>query len=178
MNSGHRKNSGREYRGAIGGIGLLQCLACALLLTLTAQAGAQHAGHTMDNVGDMELNTMPADDAVLASAPRRLMLHFAAEVRLVKLALRNDDSEFIDIGFRYRPGSGHDFSQALPRLATADYYRVEWAAIDGSGVLNKGEFHFSFGADARPPSYWLNQQEEMRHIMAPDYRLLGPSLQN
>ncbi|MEQ8956035.1 MAG: hypothetical protein RL120_18040, partial [Gammaproteobacteria bacterium] len=98
------------------------------------------------------------------------------EVRLVKLALRNADNEFIDIGFRYDPDPAKDFIHGLPQLAVADYYRVEWGAIDGDGMLARGMFYFSFGPDARPPSYWLDQMEQMQHIMAPDYRLLQENL--
>jgi len=134
----------------------------------------QHAGHNMSNMSATELQTMPADDAVLASAPERLMLHFDSDVRLVKLALRDADSDLLDIGFRYRPVTGMEFMQSLPALPDSDYYRVEWATLDADGELSKGNFHFAFGANARPPSYWLEQMEQMQHIMAPDYRLLGP----
>ena len=145
---------------------------------LVPHAQAQHAMHDM-NAGDGELAlaTMPADDAVLASQPDRLMLDFGPEVRLVKLAVRTPDSELLDIGFRYSPRANDEFSQPLPELQAADYYRVEWAVLDTNEALVKGNFHFSVGPDARPPSYYLDQMEQMQHIMAPDYRLLGPDSQ-
>jgi len=151
----------------------------ALVLTLLGVPGlAQHAGHDMGSGAlDMALHTMPADDAVLAAAPDSVMLHFGDEVRLVKLALRNADSDFVDIGFRYDATPHRDFSHALPSLPAADYYTVEWGVIDDDGTLVRGRFHFAFGSDARPPSFWLEQQQQMRHIMAPDYRLLGPDAQ-
>ena len=154
-------------------------ISATLLLVLAGTPGlAQHAGHGMDAATtDLALHTMPANDAVLAAAPASVMLHFDDEVRLVKLALRNADSGLIDIGFRYSDRADRDFVHALPPLPAADYYTVEWGVIDGDGTLVRGRFHFAFGADARPPSYWLDQQEQMRHIMAPDYRLLGPGAQ-
>ena len=136
---------------------------------------AQHAMHNMGGDPDFAIDTMPPDDAALASQPESLMLHFGPEVRLVKLAVKDPESSLVDIGFRYNPDPGNHFMQSLPDLEPADFYTVEWAVIDPMGTLTRGNFHFSFGADARPPSYWLEQREEMRHIMAPDYRLLGPN---
>lgn len=138
---------------------------------------AQHAMHDMGGAETMGLQSMPADDAVLATAPDHLMLHFASEVRLVKLALRNTENALIDIGFRYDPEPGIEFMKMLPPLPADDYYRVEWAVLDENDTLVRGSFHFAFGRDARPPSYWLEQQDQMQHIMSPDYRLLQPPVQ-
>lgn len=135
-------------------------------------AQAQHAMHNMSGEPSMTVHSTPADDAVLPSQPQSLQLHFPETVRLVKLAIRNPDSGLTDIGFRYNPQSGQMYAQALPELAAADFYTVEWAVLDASEQLVKGSFHFAFGPDARPPSYYLAQREQMRHIMTPDYRLL------
>lgn len=145
---------------------------------LVSGANAQHAMHSMGG-GDSELiqETMPGDDAVMATQPDMLMLHFGPMVRLVKLAVRTSESDLLDIGFRYNPRAGHEFTQPLPELQAADYYTVEWAVLDNQESLVKGNFHFSVGPNARPPSYYLNQMEQMPHIMAPDYRLLGPGVQ-
>lgn len=146
-----------------------------LLLFGAGPALAQHAMHSMgDGAAAIDVDTMPADDAVLASAPNEVMLHFGPMVRLVKLAVRDPENGLVDIGFRYDPAPGHEFAQTLPELPEEDYYTVEWAIIDRAGTLTKGNFHFAFGPNARPPSYWLDQMEQMRHIMAPDYRLLRP----
>jgi methionine-rich copper-binding protein CopC len=143
-------------------------------------SGAQ-AQHTMHNMGggdsEVSVQTMPADDAVMASQPEMLMLNFGPMVRLVKLAVRTSESDLLDIGFRYSPRAGHEFTQRLPQLQAADYYTVEWAVLDDTESLVKGNFHFAVGPNARPPSYYLNQMEQMPHIMAPDYRLLGPGAQ-
>jgi len=156
----------------LAGLGLL------LLSLLASAAHGQHAMHNMGG-GDNELGvqTMPGDDAVMATQPDMLMLQFGPMVRLVKLAIRTSDSDLLDIGFRYNPRAGHEFTQRLPELQAADYYTVEWAVLDQEETLVKGNFHFSVGPNARPPSYYLNQMEQMPHIMAPDYRLLGPGLQ-
>lgn len=149
-----------------------------LLAVFLLGAGPTLAQHAMHNMGDgaaaIDVDTMPPNNAVLASSPDELMLHFGPMVRLVKLAVRDPESGLIDIGFRYDPAPGHEFAQALPDLPREDYYTVEWAIIDRAGTLTKGNFHFAFGPNARPPSYWLDQIEQMRHIMAPDYRLLRP----
>lgn len=155
----------------------VQAVIRALLLFLLLSgptALAQHAMHNMAGSADMDLKTMPMNDAVLATAPPQLMLEFPSEVRLVKLALRNAERDLLDIGFRYNPRSGQEFVQALPSLPTSDYYTVEWGTIDQAGTLTRGSFHFAFGADARPPSYYLDQMESMPMMMSPDYRLLGP----
>ncbi len=156
---------------------LLSSLRLLPLLIWSPFLFAQHEMHNMGGASHMELQTMPADNAVLGSAPDQLMLHFGPEVRLVKLTLRNTDNDLVDIGFRYDPEPAKDFIHRLPHLAADDYYRVEWGIIEDDGTLVRGSFHFSFGPDARPPSYWLDQTEQMQHIMSPDYRLLQPGAQ-
>jgi methionine-rich copper-binding protein CopC len=143
-----------------------------LVLTASPLSMAQHEMHGMSSAGDLAVTTMPGDNEVLAGAPDSLMLAFESDMRLVKLVIKESGKEIVDIGFRYRPVAGMHFMQNLPKLNEADYYAVEWAVLDGEGKLIKGSFHFSFGANARPPSYYLEQMEHPQHIMAPDYRLL------
>jgi len=133
---------------------------------------AQHEGHDMSNAGGVHVETLPDNDEVLAKAPDSLMLHFESEVRLVKLAVKEVKQGEVYIDFRYRAEAGVHFMQSLPMLAAADYYKVEWAALDAVGELIKGSFYFSFGEDARPPSYYLNLIDHPDHIMSPDFRLL------
>lgn len=151
-------------------------LIAALLLLFAATTQAQHAMHNMGMDSDVDLETMPPNDAVLASQPEMLMLHFGPMVRLVKLAVKTPDGSLVDIGFRYRPEAGHEFMQSLPSLPSQDFYTVEWAILDAEDTLTKGNFYFAFGSNARPPSYYLDQMEQMQHFMAPDYRLLDPTL--
>jgi len=134
---------------------------------------AQHTMHSMPGSGSLKVVSMPDNDEVLGAAPKSIMLQFGSEVQLVKLAVKNPDEgkEPIDIGFRYSPEMSMHFMQTLPTLAAANYYTVEWAAFDARHVLVKGVFYFSFGADAKPPSFYLNQIKQMEHIMSPDYRV-------
>ncbi|MEX2469502.1 MAG: copper resistance CopC family protein [Pseudohongiellaceae bacterium] len=174
MNLFHVKQYG--HLGA--GTQFRRFFAIAVVICLPLDAVlAQHAMHDMGAEPAMTVHSTPADDAVLPAAPQSLQLHFPETVRLVKLAVRDPGSGLTDIGFRYDPKSSQMYTQALPVLETADYYTVEWAVLDGNEQLVKGNFHFAFGPDARPPSYYLAQREQMRHFMAPDYRLLDPSAQ-
>ena len=141
-----------------------------LLVFLSPLALAQHEMHGMS--ASTQINTMPANDAVLTAAPASLMLHFESEMRLVKLVLKAPEHGFINIGFRYQPATGLHFMQSLPTLAAANYYTVEWAALNANEELIKGIFHFSFGDNAMLPSYYLDQIKHPDHIMSPDYRLL------
>lgn len=144
-----------------------------LALSWSMQAQSQHAMHGMSNMGNATVVTMPADDAVLASSPDHVMLEFENEITLVKLALKDPAGKLIDINFRFDPTPGSQFMQMLPALEQVDFYSVEWAYLDAEGMLVKGNFYFSFGADAQPPSVYLQQMEmDMNMPMAPDYRLL------
>lgn len=157
---------GRNYLSA--GFVLIQLL---LLATWSPLTLAQHEMHNM--AASVELNSMPANDEVLAAAPESVMLHFGSEMRLVKLALKAPEHGFVNIDFRYNPKSGVHFTQSLPVLAAANYYTFEWAAFNSDEELLKGSFHFSFGDDARPPSYYRGQMEGMDHDAMPlDYRTL------
>lgn len=166
-------NSGWQNKGETGyaAVALVTGLLLALLFSSAAQA--QHEMHNMSGQGNVQVTTMPENNEVLAAAPDSVMLHLQSPMRLVKLVLKDSARDFIDIGFRYQPSTGVHFMQALPPLPQADYYTVEWALLDATGALIKGNFFFSFGSDARPPSYYLEQMEHPQHIMAPDYRLLN-----
>lgn len=149
----------------------IMCLAAAsLIMLLSPLAAAQHTMHT-PSVGGIDAETIPADDAVLPESPARLDLHFDQPVRLVKLTLRDPGRDLLDIGFRYDPQPGRMFMQTLPALPPADYYIADWAVVNDQEQVIYGSFHFSFGPDARPPSDHMDDMEEMRHFMTPDYRL-------
>ena len=143
-----------------------------LSLLFSPLLAAQHNMHGMSNSGGLLESSMPADDEVLAKAPQSIMLNFASEVRLVKLALKETKQGEILIDFRYDPQAAMHYMQTLPMLAAADYYKVEWAALKASGELVKGSFYFSFGDDAKPPSEYMNEMDHEMMIMSPDYRLL------
>ena len=150
-------------------------LSASLLMSVyfTSPSLAQHETHDMSATGAAHVITMPDNDEVLAVAPESIMLHFESDVRLVKLALKepSQGKEPIDIDFRYQPGTGVHFVHALPELAAADYYTVEWAAFDTDANLIRGVFYFSFGENARPPSSYTGRMEHSGNIISPDYRL-------
>ena len=151
---------------------LLIVTLCAGLAALPASA--QHDMHAMDAGEAKHVATLPMNDAVLERAPESIRISFESDVRLVKLALKepSQGKEPMDIGFRYRPDAAMHFEQELPLLPAADYYVVEWAAFDENSSLVKGTFYFTFGVDAKPPSFYRNDMEHMQNIISPDYRLL------
>lgn len=151
---------------------LLILLASCFISLYSSAVLAQHDMHSMDNAGQDMVTTMPGNNEVLAAAPTEVMLHFEKPKTLVKLVVKDPAANFVDINFRFDPRPSQHFARALPALAPQDYYSVEWAILDDDGALVKGTFYFSFGADAKPPSFYLDQMEHEMHIMAPDYRLL------
>jgi methionine-rich copper-binding protein CopC len=98
--------------------------------------------------------TFPQDDAVLRDQPRMVTLSFRYNVQLLKLALYTDEGDWIDLGFQWDPGKvEHSFVFPIPsELPAADYYIGRWSVVDESRRFLKGEFNFSFGPDALPPS--------------------------
>lgn len=96
--------------------------------------------------------SLPADDAVLTAAPERLSLNFPTQVRLVKLILRNESHEWVDIDFRYNPRPNDEYQLQLPELVASAYYTADWAILGFGDELIRGSFSFAFGPDAQPPS--------------------------
>lgn len=98
--------------------------------------------------------TFPQDDAVLRDAPRMITMSFRVDVRLLKMALYTDGGEWIDIGFIYNHSKvDHNFVMPIPgELPPAEYYVAEWSVVDESQRFLRGEFLFSFGPGAIPPS--------------------------
>ena len=96
--------------------------------------------------------TSPSDDSVLIVAPRRMNIEFPSPVRLVKLTLRNEQRDWVDISFRYSPTDRKSYGWELPALAPAVYYTADWAILSESDRLIRGSFSFSFGSEAQRPS--------------------------
>jgi len=132
---------------------LLALIISVLLLSESAQA--QHS-HGRRNTIDIELQTVPYHDQVLERAPDYLILRFTDYMRLVKLTLKVEDMEMIDIGFQFTPISNRVFTQTIPDLGAADYYTAEWAALNADNVMVYGFFCFSFGPDAKVPTDIIN----------------------
>ena len=100
----------------------------------------------------VKTETTPTNDSVLDIAPSQLNLQFSQRVRLVKLTLRDQRRDWVDISFRYDPASNDKFSWVLPSLEDATYYTVDWAVLSANEHLVRGSFSFSFGPGAEPPS--------------------------
>jgi methionine-rich copper-binding protein CopC len=100
----------------------------------------------------IETETAPADDSVLLEAPDQLQLEFPYDVRLVKLTLRNELRDWVDIDFRYDPTIQEKFQWNIPELTPATYYTADWAILATNDRLVRGSFSFSFGPEAQAPS--------------------------
>lgn len=146
-----------------------------LLMLLAPWSNAQHV-MTINSNSDVVAETAPAENEVLAEAPKDLMMRFSTYVRLVKLSLKAPGDDAVDIGFRYDPDASRVFFWNLPTLAAADYYTVEWAAIDPSNLVARGSFSFSFGPNAKPPSELIPVEEELAPVIVPDFRLIDRGL--
>lgn len=136
------------------------------LMSTTLQA--QH-NHGYQYSGSVEFETIPEDDAALPEQPRDLILQFSEPVTLMKLTLRNDFEKMINIDFRYNPTPSRVFIWPLPDLPESDYYQIDWTALDSKRIMMVGQFYFSAGPDAVPPSTLIEEEEET--LMVPDYRL-------
>ena len=109
--------------------------------------------HRHDATGiSIETETLPVDDSVLFEAPDELQLEFPYDVRLVKLTLRNELRDWVDIDFRYDPKIQEKFIWNIPELTAATYYTADWAILATNDRLIRGSFSFSFGPDAEAPS--------------------------
>ncbi|MBL4572574.1 MAG: hypothetical protein JKY86_05810 [Gammaproteobacteria bacterium] len=100
----------------------------------------------------LETETVPVDDSVLFEAPGQLQLDFPYDVRLVKLTLRNELRDWVDINFRYDPTVQERFLWNIPKLTVATYYTADWAILAANDRLIRGSFSFSFGPEAQAPS--------------------------
>jgi len=148
------------------------CLLPEALLLVLALGGqqtvySQHQGHGGPQFGvsataaGIIAETLPLHDSILAGAPDRVELAFDQPVELVKLVIYDNQRKWVDIGFRYRPGSGTAYSWPVPSLQQAPYYSVSWAVLDDRDRLVRGSFSFSFGPGAETPS--MVMEREMEH---------------
>ena len=98
--------------------------------------------------------TFPQDDSVLAEPPQMITMSFRVDVRLLKLALYTAEDEWININFQYDPSRmNHNFVLPIPgELPKSEYYTARWSVTDDRRGLVNGEFKFSFGPGAIPPS--------------------------
>lgn len=136
----------------------LQRLVTILIFFLSQCAYAQHS-HGRRNTVDIEHETVPAHDQVLEVAPDYLIIRFNEYLRLIKLTLKAEDRQMIDVGFQFTNSASRVFIQDIPELAKADYYTAEWAALNNKNVMVYGFFCFSFGPDAKVPTTIINSRQ-------------------
>ncbi|MBT72179.1 MAG: hypothetical protein CMQ15_09105 [Gammaproteobacteria bacterium] len=142
----------------------VQIILPAVVLFCGSMSAAQHTLHSQaaDSTGiAAKTETSPLDDSVLDVAPMQLSLLFPRQVRLVKLTLRNEQRDWVDISFRYRPSMAANYIWELPDLQDATYYTVDWALLTANEQLVQGSFSFAFGPGAEPPSV-IREAEELR----------------
>lgn len=87
-------------------------------------------------------STLPADDAVLETMPESLKLNFKGKVRLIKVDIKDETGEALDIGFKPVTDPGKSFSVELPELAPGAY-TVSWSSMGRDSHKIKGDFNFS-----------------------------------
>ena len=85
-------------------------------------------------------SSMPADKAVLESAPQQIMLHFSEPVRLTAVSVEGTDAEKHDLG-PLSSAMSANFSLAVPVLSPGNYV-VSWRALSGDTHVMRGEFAF------------------------------------
>jgi copper resistance protein C len=118
----------------------------------------------------------PPNDAVLMAAPQHINIKFPSAVHLVKLTLRNELRDWVDISFRYSPIVNADFQWVLPDLEPAVYYTADWAILSANDRLVRGSFSFSFGPDAKAPSASRAAEEALlqQRYGDPNIRYVAP----
>ena len=130
---------------------------------------------------NLKTETSPADDSVLSFAPEQLRLEFPYGVRLVKLTLRNEQRDWVDISFRYDPKRQEKFDWDIPQLNAATYYTADWAILAENERLIRGSFSFSFGPDAEAPSVTKAAEQfliDSRNGAEPNTRFVTPPRTN
>ena len=96
------------------------------------------------------LSTAPSDGAVLATAPKQVVVRFDDKVRPLggTVVVRNNDRSAVVAG---KPRSvGDDVVIPLRRLADGDY-SVRWRVLSDDGHTIQGVFAFAVGAGRSPP---------------------------
>jgi methionine-rich copper-binding protein CopC len=144
----NQRNETRVLRSRWTALSFFAALAC-LTIQLPNHAVAQHS-HGVLTPGV----TFPTDDSVLDESPQMIMMSFRVDVTLLKLALYTAEGQWINIGFSYDPNRMAD-SFAYPlgfELPDSEYYIARWSVTDGKRGLLNGEFKFSIGDEAIPPS--------------------------
>lgn len=157
--------------GLVNSARLILATTIALLCLASTTVFAQHVMDPNASSSDVEMESSPANDEILPQSPQDFMLRFSTYVRLVKLSVKGPDGKFVNVNFRYRTDASRVFFWDIPTLPDADYYTVEWAAIDPRNLIARGTFSFSFGPNAQLASELIPEEEVFDHVVTPDYRI-------
>ena len=87
--------------------------------------------------------TVPADKAVLETAPKEVMLHFTEAVRLTSVALRKEGGAAAALG--PLPAAKSEHFAVPARELSVGAYTVEWRALSDDGHALRGAFGFTVG---------------------------------
>ena len=102
------------------------------LISLTATGASAHS----------RLNTTaPADGAVLAQAPARIVLTFAKRLRLTRVRMIHGDGPALDLDLGAHKAFATRF--AIPIAGRGEgLYRIEWRGLSIDGHAMRGRFGF------------------------------------
>ena len=98
--------------------------------------------------------SVPADRAILATAPENVMLRFSEAVRLTALSVQGDGAAKQSLG-PLPSDSSEQFSIGLPPLENG-HYVVVWRALSEDTQVTTGQLMFAVGPVG-------NHDEHMRH---------------
>jgi copper resistance protein C len=116
------------------------------LMTVIAISGVLAAASALAHT---ELSqTVPADKAVLETAPKEVTLHFSEAVRLTSLSVTKQDGAAPKLG-SLPAGKSQHFAVPAPELS-AGAYTVEWRALSDDGHALRGAFGFTVGGATAP----------------------------
>jgi methionine-rich copper-binding protein CopC len=87
-------------------------------------------------------SSLPKNNAMLMGSPESIDLNFSKPVRLVKLLVKNQQGDTIDIGFNPIKKPAVVFNWSLSDALDAGTYRVDWITMGADGHKMKGDFGF------------------------------------
>lgn len=112
------------------------------LIIAVALAFASTPALAQESHGDAsEVVSVPADDAVLAQAPRTLALTFEHPVVLTRIQLHGPGHASIPVAFTPSTANAAAYTIPLPTLSSGAY-EVHWNAT-GAGHAMEGLLHFT-----------------------------------
>lgn len=106
----------------------------ALVVAVTLAAGSV-AAHSKKQA------TVPADGAVLSTAPETITMKFDMPLRVTLITLRDDAGTGHALGRTDNMQPVSDFSATAPALV-AGKYTVEWRGLAADGHPMQGQFSF------------------------------------